>query len=338
MPPTLGNRSNKPGYWTKPLKKRLVAITISLFIGIVIMAAKFYTYHLTLSSAVLSDALESIINVVASLFAMGSILLSAKPPDEEHPYGHGKIEFFSAGFEGALIVLAAIGIFKSGIDSFIEPRALPNLGIGLLVLMCAAALNLFLAIGLIRTGKQTGSIVLDADGKHILSDVYTSLGVLLGLVLVYWTNWLWLDGLVACLVGLNILFIGFKLVRESYTGLMDTSDPEIVDQITNLILTHKKDFWIDIHKLRTWRSGNHIHVDFHLVLPANFSLERAHMEVRELETILITHFNRNASVLIHTDPCSKPECPICENYDCTLRDGVDTIDDKDDIPSNSTHI
>ncbi len=161
-------------------KNRLVAISLSLLLGTALMLLKFYVYWLTQSSAILSDALESIINVVASAFALGSVVLSAKPPDSTHPYGHEKIEYFSAGFEGALIVFAAFGIFWTAWPQILQPHELPNLGSGLLILLGTSAVNLALGLGLIRVGSRTSSLVLVADGKHILTDVFTSAGVLAG--------------------------------------------------------------------------------------------------------------------------------------------------------------
>jgi cation diffusion facilitator family transporter len=298
---------------------RMKVIGLSLTMGILLMAAKFYAYRITQSSAVLSDALESIINVVASAFAMGSVWFAAKPPDADHPYGHGKIEYFSAGFEGALIIIAAIGIFKTGLSNLWHPPLLPNLQAGLLVLLAASGANLLLAVILIRTGKRTRSLILVADGKHILTDVYTSAGVIIGLALVYATGWLWLDGAIACLVGLHILITGGNLVRQSFSALMDSSDPDLLDEISNLLGRHRKAYWIDIHQLRAWRSGNHIHMDFHLVLPRNFSLIKTHAEIKALEALMADHFKGHASVLVHTDPCENPHCPICERYDCELR-------------------
>jgi cation diffusion facilitator family transporter len=298
---------------------RMKVIGLSLTMGILLMAAKFYAYAITQSSAVLSDALESIINVVASAFAMGSVWFAAKPPDADHPYGHGKIEYFSAGFEGALIIIAAIGIFKTGLTNLIHPSVLPHLEAGLLVLAVASGLNLMLAVILIRTGRRTGSLILVADGQHILTDVYTSAGVIIGLALVYATGWLWLDGAIACVVGLHILVTGSRLVRQSFSALMDSSNPDLLDEISNLLDRHRKDYWIDIHQLRAWRSGNHIHMDFHLVLPRNFSLVKTHAEIKELEALMADHFNGNASILVHTDPCGDPHCPVCQRYECELR-------------------
>lgn len=284
-------------------KLRMTAICISLSVSVVLMAAKFYTFHLTRSSAVLSDALESIINVVAAAFAVVSIWMAAQPPDSDHPYGHGKIEYFSAGFEGALIILAAIGIFKTGISHLLMPKPLANLQAGLAILVAASAINLLLGIGLVRVGKRLRSLTLIADGKHVLTDVYTSVGVVAGLILVHWTGWLWLDGGIACLVGVNILLTGTRLVRQSFSALMDASDPHLLDEITRLLEGHRKGVWIDIHKLRAWRSGNFVHIDLHLVLPRDYLLDAAHVQAKALEQLLIDHFEGNADVLVHMDPC-----------------------------------
>lgn len=301
------------------LKTGVKVMLTALVVGAGLMCLKFYAYWITGSSALLSDALESIINVVASAFALGSILLSAKPPDESHPYGHGKIEFFSAGFEGALIILAAIGIFQQGVHQIVNPHELPRLESGLLILLGVALVNLVLGLALIRTGKLTRSLPLVADGKHVLTDVYTSGGVLLGLGLVYYSGWLWLDGAVACFVGVNIVVAGVKLVREAFVGLMDASDPDLLDEISHLLARHRKDVWIDVHKLRSWRSGRRVHVDFHLILPRDLPLEYGHQHVKDLERIFEAHFGGFADVLIHLDPCTDPECPVCWFDPCEIR-------------------
>ncbi len=301
------------------LKIRLIAIICSLLVGATLMALKFYVYWLTQSTAILSDALESIINVVASAFALGSIILAAKPPDPTHPYGHGKIEYFSAGFEGALIIFASVGIVWTAIPQLLSPHGLPHLQSGLLILLATSLVNLLLGIGLVRAGKSTQSLVLAADGKHVLTDVYTSAGVLLGLFLVHLTDWYWLDGAIALLVALNILVIGAKLVRESFAGLMDASDPELLEEISELLARHRKNSWIDIHRLRALRSGNRILLDFHLILPRDLTLEEAHNEVTELEQVINQHLNGRSDVLIHAEPCIIPECPICGYDPCKLR-------------------
>jgi cation diffusion facilitator family transporter len=305
----------------RQFKRRMTAIGLSLFVSVTLLAAKFYTFHLTRSSAVLSDALESIINVAAAGFAMVSIWMAGQPPDPGHPYGHGKIEFFSAGFEGALIIFAAIGIFKTGIAHLLMPTALENLQEGLMILIAASAINLLLGLGLIRIGRQVQSLTLIADGRHVLTDVYTSIGVVVGLFLVQMSGWLWLDGAIACLIGINILVTGIRLVSQSFSALMDASDPQLLDQIVRLLETHRRPAWIDIHQLRAWRSGNFVHIDLHLVLPREFSLEDAHNQAKYIENMIVGRFEGNADVLVHMDPCIAQECPVCRQYYCSLRNG-----------------
>lgn len=304
---------------TPHLKTRVLAISLSVVLSLALMALKFYAYWLTGSAAILSDALESIINVAASAFALGSIIFGARSPDPSHPYGHGKIEFFSAGFEGALIILAAIGIFYQAWPQLLHPHGLPHLGGGILILAGVNVVNLMLGAGLVLVGKRTHSLVLVADGKHILTDVYTTLGVLLGLGLVLLTGWYWVDGAMAFLVGLNIIVTGAKLVRQAFAGLMDTSDPQLLQEISGILQKHRKNIWIDVHQLRARRSGDIIHLDFHLILPRDLTLEEGHREVKDLEKIFQAHFGKTADILIHVDPCARPICPICGFEPCQHR-------------------
>ena len=267
------------------LRNHLLAISTSLLIGAGLMAVKFLAFYLTNSAAILSDALESIINVVAAGFALGSIIIAAKRPDPDHPYGHGKVEYFSAGFEGALIVLAALGIFYAAWPRLFHPQAIPRLEKGMLLILGAALVNLGLGMVLVMVGRRTKSIVLVADGKHVLTDVYTTVGVVLGLVGVYFTGWNWLDGAVAILVGLNILVTGARLVHQAAAGLMDKSDPELLEEICRVIADNRRPKWIDIHQLRARRAGARVFIDFHLILPRDFLLEASHAEVKQLEKI-----------------------------------------------------
>jgi cation diffusion facilitator family transporter len=300
-------------------KTRLIAISLSFAIGTMLMCAKFYAFHLTRSSAVFSDALESIINVVASAFALVSIVLAAKPPDKSHPYGHGKVEYFSAGFEGALIILAAIGIFKSGLAHLLRPQLLPNLTDGLTILLGTGLINLVLGLILVRTGKKTHSLALTADGRHILTDVITSAGVLLGLLLVHLTGLYWLDGVIACMVGFSILYTGIILIKKSIAGLMDRAEPAVLQEISSLLEKHRKNNWVGIHKLRAFRSGSVLNISLHLILPKFFSLEEAHIEAEEVEAVIKGYFGGRANVLVHLDPCSDPDCPVCRQFACELR-------------------
>lgn len=294
----------------------ILAASASLIVGFALMAVKFWAFYETGSAAILTDALESIINVVAGGFALVSVIYAAAPPDRNHPYGHGKIEFYAAGFEGSLIILAAVGIVWESWNKFFNPQPLPNLGLGLILLAGAGIVNLFLGLVLLRAGKKTESLTLVADGRHVLTDVYTSGAVLAGLALVLLTDWLWLDPAVACLAAVNIVFTGYKLIRESFAGLMHETDPALLDEICRAIAEKREPSWLDVHKLRAWRAGRLLHMDFHLILPKEMSLEAAHEEVVTLENLLKERFGADADILIHADPCHNSDCPVCAKALC----------------------
>lgn len=297
-------------------KTRINAIAVSLSVGLVLMAVKFLAYFLTGSTAILSDALESIINTVAAGFALVSVIVASKPPDKEHPYGHGKMEFFSAGFEGSLIVLAAVAILYKGLGKIVSPSDIPRLDTGIILLVGAGAVNLALGATLVKVGRKTSSRAVVADGKHLLTDVYTSIGVIIGLALVKLTGWLWLDGATACVVALNILWMGVHIVRESFAGLMDKSDPELIEKISGILSRNRHPSWIDVHKLRAWQSGDLVHIDFHLLLPRDLSFEEAHNEIESAQNLLAEKFGGRADVIAHGDPCDPGNCKSCERDPC----------------------
>ncbi len=304
---------------TLNLRHHLIAISTSLAVGLGLMVVKFVAYFLTGSAAILSDALESIINVVAAGFAFWSVIFAARSPDPNHPYGHGKMEYFSAGFEGAWIILAALGIFYEAWPRLFHPQPIAKLESGLLLVLGAAVVNLVLGLGLVMVGKRTRSIILVADGRHVLTDVYTTVGVVLGLIAVKFTGWNWLDGAVAYLVAANILFTGARLVHQSSAALLDKSEPQLLQEICDVIARNRRDIWIDVHQLRARRSGQHVFMDFHLILPRDLSLEESHSEIKKLEKILLDHFAGDADILIHADPCATPECPVCGHTPCEHR-------------------
>lgn len=292
---------------------------VAIIISALLMGAKFLAYYLTQSSAILSDALESIINVVAAAFALGSVILSAKPPDSSHPYGHGKIEYFSAGFEGAMIIFAAVSIFHQGVVKILNPREIPSLDIGIGLLVLVSGLNAALGYSLVRVGTKIRSDAVFAHGKHIITDVYTTAGVIFGLLIVVITGHWFIDGLIACLVGANITVSGILLVKRAFSGLMHESDHLLLEDICDVLRKHRRDVWIDMHQLRAWRSGQRVFIDFHLILPRDMSLEDAHREIKELENFFRERFGDETEIFVHMDPCEDRECAVCSNDPCGLR-------------------
>ena len=295
------------------------AARLAFITSLVLLLAKFGAYFLTDSKAVLSDALESTINVVTAAFLMLSISVSSIPVDENHPYGHGKIESFSAGLEGGLIIIAAILILLEAIPVFFVPRPPHHLGVGIYIVGGAAVVNMIVGGYLIRAGKKYKSDALAADGRHLLTDFYTSAGVIIGLLLFKITGYLWLDPLVACLVALNIIIPGSKLLIKSYKNLMDEADPELLERIVQGLNTIKKPGWLYPHKLRVIRSGRYHHVDLHISLPHYWTLTQVHEVEEEITKTLFEAIGEEGDIMIHVDPCEPPYCPACETDDCTDR-------------------
>jgi cation diffusion facilitator family transporter len=295
------------------------AARLAFITSLILLLAKFGAYFLTDSKAVLSDALESTINVVTAAFLMLSISVSSKPVDENHPYGHGKIESFSAGLEGGLIIIAAIIILLEAIPVFFVPQPPKNLGPGIYILGGAAVANLIVGVYLLRAGKKCKSDALYADGRHLLTDVYTSAGVIFGLLLFKLTGYLWLDPLVACLVALNILIPGIKLFTKSFKNLMDEADPELLERIVQGLNTIKKPGWLYPHKLRALRSGRYHHVDLHISLPHYWTLTQIHEVEQEITNALFEAIGEEGDIMIHVDPCEPPYCPACDVGDCSDR-------------------
>lgn len=305
------------------IKRR--AAYLSLAVGVSMLIAKMGAYFITGSAAIFSDAAESVIHILATTMALYSIILSAKPADESHMYGHGNIEYFSAGIEGALIVVAAIIIIYYAIHDIITGTVLKSLNIGVSIIAGAGVINLLLGYYLIQTGKKTNSLTLVADGKHILTDSITSIGVLIGIIIVIITNITILDPLVAIAVALNILVTGYKLMRESIGGLMLETNPETLNKISNILIEMKKDYWIDLHELRYWKSGDKLFIDFHLTLPYYFTIKQTHKEEQEITSKLEEEFS-NPQIKIHLDYCKPELCAYCNYEDCKVRIDEHSID------------
>jgi cation diffusion facilitator family transporter len=298
------------------IRKR--AAIISLFVGFGMFFFKIGAYLITGSAAIFSDAAESIVHVMATSMALYSIILSSRPADDSHPYGHGNVEFFSAGIEGFLIVIAAIVIIYESVTSIIIGPELKQLGIGAIIITIASFVNLILGNYLIRTGKKTNSLTLVADGKHVLTDSITSFGVIIAVILVLVTSINLLDPIIAILVALNILFTGWKLVRESIGGLMNEVKPETLNKLVQKLVSIKKDYWIDIHELRFWQSGDKLFIDFHLILPYYFNIKQSHEEENAIEAELQKDFSQ-ADLKLHLDYCIPQLCNYCNYNKCEVR-------------------
>jgi cation diffusion facilitator family transporter len=298
---------------------RLRAGLISLVVSVVLLAAKYQAYLLTGSTAILSDALESIVNVVAALFALGGLIFAGRPADRNHPYGHGKIEFFSAAFEGGLIAFAAVLIIYQVVQSLIRGVEVHRLESGLLIVLGAGLVNLALGWFLIRTGRRHESLTLVADGQHVLSDFYTSVGIVVGLLLVRATGISWIDPLVAAIVALNLMWTGARLVRQAAGGLLDEEDTALLNRLLEVLRGHIGEGVIRVHHLRAIRAGRFNHVDAHLVVPEFWSLEQAHELAENLAQQVIKEVGAEGELVFHTDPCHRIYCAMCDLGDCPVR-------------------
>lgn len=294
------------------------AAWISLIIGLLMFIFKVSAYLLTYSTAIFSDAAESIVHVAATVVALFSIYLSLKPADANHLYGHGNIEYFSAGLEGLLIIIASFAIIYSSIYDLVFGVETSQLDTGTIIIGIASIVNLALGLFLIKKGKETNSLILEADGKHVLTDSFTSFGVVFGLILVLISDIKILDPIIAIFVAVNILFTGYKLIRESVGGLMHETDKEMLKIIVNKLASIRKSFWIDIHHLRFWKSGEKVFIDFHLILPHYFSIKESHLEEEFIEEKLL-EIIPSSSVRIHMDYCKPEVCKYCGYSECRVR-------------------
>ncbi|HXJ77464.1 MAG TPA: cation diffusion facilitator family transporter [Candidatus Methylomirabilis sp.] len=297
----------------------LRAGVLSLVVAVVLLAAKYKAYLLTGSTAILSDALESIVNVVAAIFALGGLIFAGRPADRNHPYGHGKIEFFSAAFEGGLIAFAAVVIIYQVVQTMIRGVAIHRLESGLLIVLAAGLVNLALGQYLLRAGRKHASLTLVADGQHVLSDFYTSAGVVVGLLLVQVTGRSWLDPLVAAVVALNLMWTGVRLVRHAAGGLLDEEDPALLSHLLDVLRGHVGQGVIRVHHLRAIRAGRFHHVDAHLVVPEFWSVEQAHELAENLAAQVIKEVGVEGELSFHTDPCHRVYCEMCDLDDCPIR-------------------
>ncbi|MBP6576017.1 MAG: cation transporter [Chryseobacterium sp.] len=288
-------------------------------VGIVLFVGKIFAWKITNSDSVFSDAMESIVNIISAFLGLYSLYLAAKPRDEDHPYGHGKVEFVTSAIEGALICIAGIMIIYEGSNSLISGKVLSKLDWGIWIIAATAIANYILGYISIQKGKAENSIVLVSSGKHLQSDTITTLGVVVSLVLVYFTKIYWIDSVVALLFGIYIIVIGYKIIRRSLSGIMDEADPEMLKRLAKFLNENRKAEWIDIHNMKIQQFGSRLHIDAHLTLPWYFELRTAHNEMEEVIKLIAKNTDRKVEFNFHMDDCKPTSCAICQIENCPVR-------------------
>jgi cation diffusion facilitator family transporter len=305
-------------------------IVLSIGAAVLTMALKFFAFALTHSVGLLSDALESLVNLAAALIAFWALTLAARPADEEHRYGHSKAEYFASGIEGALIVLAAAGIAFEAVPRIMHPQPLEQVGVGLGVAVLGAAINGGVALVLRQAGTRLRSVSLQADSRHLLTDVWTTCGVLVGVALVGITGWLVLDAVIALIVAANIVWTGVKLVRESGLGLMDTALPREDQEIIARVQTTYRAQGIEFHALRTRRSGSRRFVSMHVLAPGDWTVKRGH-DLCEAVEMALHEALPETTVFTHLEPLEDPTAWQDTELDRQIG-GVPNVPNVTDIP------
>ncbi len=309
-------------------------------LAVILFMIKLLAWYLTHSVAILTDALESTINVITGFIGLYSLYLSAQPKDSNHPYGHGKIEFVSAAIEGTLILIAGMVIIYESILNIYSPQKLQMLQSGLFLIFVSAILNLGVGIYAIKIGKRNHSLALLASGKHLLSDMYSSVAIIIGLIILRITDYLWIDSAIALIFAIVIIVTAVKILRQSIAGMMDEADLKLLDNTVTFLNTHRNSDWIDLHNLRIIKYGSILHLDCHLTVPWYYNINESHSTIDELETKIKTHFGASVELFVHTDACLEFSCKLCQIDTCSHRKNpfIQKIDwTVENISTNSKH-
>jgi cation diffusion facilitator family transporter len=288
-------------------------------LSVFLLLIKLYAWYRTGSVAILGDALETIINVVAGFMGLYSLVLAAKPRDEDHPYGHGKIEYISAGIEGTLIFISGIWIIYQSIRSLLFDSEVTTLETGISLVSLSAVLNFIAGTFCVRIGKKNNSLALVASGKHLKSDALTTVGILVGLVVIYLTGIMWIDSAIAILFSLWLLYTGVLIVRSSVAGIMDERDLSLLQEVVRTANANRRASWIDLHNVRFIKYGRVLHLDGHLTVPWYLNIREAHEEVEAFHRLMRARFDVPLEFFIHVDACVEYSCPICSKTDCPVR-------------------
>ena len=298
---------------TIKMQKILVVVSVILFL------VKLWAWWLTASVAILTDTLESIVNVVAGFIGLYSIILSSKPRDRDHPYGHGKVEFISSAIEGVLILLAGLLIIIEASNKLVYGYPLRKLDSGLILLGATAIVNYVMGHFCVVKGRKEHSPILVASGAHLKSDSYSTFGILVGISLIIFTGMQWIDIAVAFLVAAIIIFTSYRIIRRSVSGMMDESDTEVIGEILAVLKRHKLDGWIDVHNMRVIDYAGFYHIDCHLTVPYYIPVNEAHELMEMMSTKVKEHFGDRVEFFVHIDGCLFSQCPICSVSECPVR-------------------
>lgn len=289
------------------------------FLSVLILVIKFVAYYSTHSVAILTDALESIVNVTAGFIGLYSLYVAAKPRDNDHPYGHGKAEFLSAAMEGTLIAAAGAIILYKAIQNLITPVQLHQLDTGIWLVAASAVANFIIGYFCLRIGKKNQSIALVASGRHLQSDTLSTIGIIAGLVLLFFTGLSWIDSVVAIIFGVLIMITGYRILRKSIAGIMDEADSDLLGRLVKLLNNNRQVNWIDLHNLRVIKYGSVLHLDCHLTVPWYLNVHEAHREIDALANLVRKEFGESLELFVHNDGCLPFSCRICKKSDCRER-------------------
>jgi cation diffusion facilitator family transporter len=304
------------------LKKEQQNLKVQKWVAVVsvmLLAIKVIAYYSTHSVAILTDALESIVNVVAGFIGLFSLYIAAKPRDMDHPYGHGKAEFISAAIEGTLIGTAGAIILYKAIQHIIHPVELHKIDLGILLVAITAVINFIVGYFCLRTGKKNNSAALIASGKHLQTDTWSTAGIIAGLALLYFTGFNWIDSAVACIFGCFIVFTGYRIVRSSLAGIMDEADQKLLGKMVELLNSNRRENWVDLHNLRVIKYGSVLHLDCHLTVPWFLNVHEAHKEIDALSDLIKKEFGESLELFVHSDGCLPFSCSICDKINCPER-------------------
>lgn len=288
-------------------------------ISVLLLITKFVAYYFTHSVSILTDALESIVNVAAGFIGLYSLYVAAKPRDRDHPYGHGKAEFLSAAIEGTMILIAGVVIIYKAIEQIIYPVALSKLDLGIWLVASTAVVNFVMGSICLRIGKKNNSLALTASGKHLQTDTWSTFGIIGGLILLYFTGYKWIDSVLAIGISLFIMITGYRIIRRSVAGIMDEADEKLLTEVVNLLNSNRQKNWVDMHNLRVIKYGIVMHIDCHLTVPWYLNVNEAHAEIDILAGLVKQKFGESVELFVHSDGCLSFQCHICNKQDCPVR-------------------